>query len=285
MSRVIVSKITLTEEDEIIESDRNAAQILNTFFSNIVSNLKIAEYANCDPISENINDPVIKSIVKYRSHPSMHKIGEVCNRKQCSLFSFWHVGKEEILKEILSLDSTKVSQDTDIPRKVIKDNADIFSDFLLSGFNNSIKTSIFPSSLKQAIITPVFKKGDKNSKENYRPVSILPNISKIFERLLFKQISNFMEPLFSKQQCGFRKGYSTQYCLLSMLEKWKSAVDKGKYFGALLTDLSKAFDCISHELILAKLHAYGFSLRALRLIHSYLTNRKQRTKVNGNYSS
>ena len=94
-----------------------------------------------------------------------------------------------------------------------------------------------------------------------------------------------MEPLFSKQQCGFRKGYSTQYCLLSMLEKWKSAVDKGKYFGALLTDLSKAFDCISHELILAKLHAYGFSLRALRLIHSYLTNRKQRTRVNGNYSS
>ena len=70
-----------------------------------------------------------------------------------------------------------------------------------------------------------------------------------------------------------------------MLEKWKSAVDKGKYFGALLRDLSKAFDSISHELILAKLHAYGFSLRALRLIHSYLTNRKQRARVNGDYIS
>ena len=93
-----------------------------------------------------------------------------------------------------------------------------------------------------------------------------------------------MKPLFSKQQCGFRKGYSTQYCLLSMLEKWKSAVDKGKYFSALLTYLSKAFNCISHEHILAKLHAFGFSLRALRLIHSYLTNRKQRTKVNSKYS-
>ena len=94
-----------------------------------------------------------------------------------------------------------------------------------------------------------------------------------------------MEPFFSKQQCGFRKGYSTQYCLLSMLEKWKSVVDKGKYFGALLTDLSKAFDGISCELILAKVHAYDFSLRALRLIHSYLTNIKERTRVNGNYSS
>ena len=70
-----------------------------------------------------------------------------------------------------------------------------------------------------------------------------------------------------------------------MFEKWKSAVDKGKQFGAPLTDLSKAFGCISHELILAKLHAYGCSLRVLRLTHSYLTNRKQRTRVNGDYRS
>ena len=88
----------------------------------------------------------------------------------------------------------------------------------------------------------------------------------------------------SKYQCGFCKRYSTQHCLLAMLGKWKSAVDKGKSFGASLTDLSKAFDCLSHELLLAKLHAYGFSIAALRLIHSYLTNRKQRTKVNLSYS-
>ena len=92
-----------------------------------------------------------------------------------------HVDKEQIFKEILSLDSSKASQPRDMPTKIIKDNADMFSDFLLSGFNNSITTSIFPSSLKQAIITPVFKRGDKNLKENYRPVSILPNLSKIFE--------------------------------------------------------------------------------------------------------
>ena len=83
-----------------------------------------------------------------------------------------------------------------------------------------------------------------------------------------------------KYQCGFRKGYSTQHCLLAMLETWKSAVDKGKSFGALLTDLSMVFDCYSHELLLAKFHAYRFSIAALRLIHSYLINRKQRIKVN-----
>ena len=88
LSNKIVSreKVTLIEEDEIVESDINTAQILNTSFSNIVSNLKIAEYANCDPISDNINDPVIKSTVKYRNHSSILKIGEVCNRKQCYLF-------------------------------------------------------------------------------------------------------------------------------------------------------------------------------------------------------
>ena len=98
LSNKIVSreKVTLIEKDKIVESDVNTAQILNTFSSNIVTNLKIAEYANCDPISYNINNPVIKTIVKYCNHPSILKIGEVCNRKQCSLFSFSHVNKEEI---------------------------------------------------------------------------------------------------------------------------------------------------------------------------------------------
>ena len=94
-----------------------------------------------------------------------------------------------------------------------------------------------------------------------------------------------MESFLSKHQCGFREGYSTQHCLLFMLKKWKRAVDNGKVFGILLTDLSKAFDCLSHERLLAKLDAYGFSISALRLIHSYLANRKQRTKMNSSHSS
>ena len=105
-------------------------------------------------------------------------------------------------------------------------------------------------------------------------------MSKIFERCSFRQLYSFMTEFLSKYQCGFHKGYSMQHCLLVILENWKSAVDKGKSFGELLTDLSNAFDCLSHELLLAKLPAYGFSVAALRMIHSYLINRKQRTKVN-----
>ena len=102
---------------------------------------------------------------------------------------------------------------------------------------------------------------------------------------MFCQISSFMDSYLAKQQFGFRNGYSSQYCLLVMLDKWKNAVDKGKQFGALLTDLSKTFDCLSHELLIAKLNAYDFDLPALKLIQSYLSNRKRRTKINSTYSS
>ena len=97
-------------------------------------------------------------------------------------------------------------------------------------------------------------------------------------------MSGFFDNFLSEQQCGFRKRYSTQHCLLNLLEKWKRSVDKGKSFGALLTDLSKAFDCFDHELLTAKLNEYGFDLTALRLIYDYLSNRKQRTKID-KYSS
>ena len=97
---------------------------------------------------------------------------------------------------------------------------------------------------------------------------------------MFAQMSSLFDNFLSKQQRDFRKGYSTEQCLLDLLEKWKRAVYSGQMFGALLTDLSKAFDCLDHELLIAKLNAYGFSLPALKLVRDYLSNRKQRTKVN-----
>ena len=141
--------------------------------------------------------------------------------------------------------------------------------------NASVRSSKFHNELKEADIVTVHKKKSKLSKENYRPISILPNISKVYERCLYDQMSEFFD-IFSKYQCGFRKGYSAQHCLLVMIEKWKKIVDNGGAFGALLTDLSKAFDCIPHDLIIAKLEAYGFQIDALRLV--YLLSVKQKTK-------
>ena len=91
--------------------------------------------------------------------------------------------------------------------------------------------------------------------------------------------------VFSRYQCGFRKCYSAQHCLLAMIEKWRKIGDDEGVFEALLTDLSKAFDCVPHDLIIAKLEAYGFHIDTLKLIHDCLSNRKLRVKINDEYSS
>ena len=171
-----------------------------------------------------------------------------------------------------------------MPIRVVKEKAEYFAKIIYSQFNESINSSKFSLSFKLANMTPVFKNESRNHKNNYRPVHILPLISKVFEKIMNKQLSIYFEEILSKFQCGFRKGFSTQHCLLLMLEKWKRAVDNNKVFGALLTDLSKAFDCISHDLLIANLNAYGLSLSALKVVHSYLQNRKQRTKIGSSYS-
>ena len=205
--------------------------------------------------------------------------------KSGPVFTFNHITKEEVINEIKNLDASKSSQEDDIPTKIIKENSNIFSNFIYQSFNSMTDVCIFPTSLKLANTTPIYKKGSKNSKENYRPVSILPNISKIYERCLFKPISNYFEDIFSKFQCSFRQDLSSEYCLVFLIEKWKKSVDKGKTFAALLKDLSKAFDCLLHDLIIAKLNAYEFSLSAARLMQGYLSNRKQRTNINTAYIS
>ena len=169
--------------------------------------------------------------------------------------------------------------------QVMKDNIDIFSLKLSNDFNHSIEEGAFPSNLKNADVTPIHKKGDRTDKSTYRPVSILPAMSKIMERLILQQLHTFCDKILSKYQCGFRKHFSSQQCLILMLEKWKQTLDSKGVSGALLTDLSKAFDCLEHDLMIAKLNAYGFGYKALKIIRSYLVNRQQRVKVNSSYSS
>ena len=99
------------------------------------------------------------------------------------------------------------------------------------------------------------------------------------------QISAYMENFLSRFLCGYRKGYSAQHALLSMLEKWRKSVDNGGFGGGVLMDLSKAFDTLNHDLLIAKLHAYGFDTNSLSLVKSYFTDRWQRTKINASFSS
>ena len=192
--------------------------------------------------------------------------------------------KNTVIKEIKKLNSNKAVQDTDIPVKILKENAEFFVECIYLQFNEAIESPKFPDFFKFANITPAFKQASRNQKDNYRPISILPLISKIFEKLICSQLSNHFDNILSKFQCGFRRGYGPQHCLLLMIDQWKKAVDNNKIFGAVLTDLSKAFNCICHDLLIAKLNAYGLALPALKLIKDYLQNRKQRTKIGSSYS-
>ena len=114
---------------------------------------------------------------------------------------------------------------------------------------------------------------------------MLPSVSKIFERIIQKQFSDYVDELLSPYLCGYRKGFNTQYALLSLIEKWKKELDNKGYAGAILMDLSKAFDTINHELLITKLYAYGFSKDALKLINSYMSDRWQRAKIDKSFSS
>ncbi len=149
--------------------------------------------------------------------------------------------------------------------------------------NSSFDNGDFPKNLKLADVLPIFKSRDSTLKNNYRPVSVLPVISKLIERIM--QIKGYIDKYLSIHLCGYRKGYSTQHALIKLLERWKCSLDKKGFAGAVLMDLSKAFDCLDHELLIAKLYAYGFSKSSLNLIMSYLKDRWQRTKINTSFST
>ena len=169
--------------------------------------------------------------------------------------------------------------------KIIKDNIFyILSEFIFHNFNNSVFNATFPLWLKKADVIPVFTKKDQNNVENYRPVSILPNLSKMYESCLYDQMYKYFNHTLSKWQCGLRKGFSTQHSFLVMTEKRRKWLDKGRISGAILTDLCKAFDCILHDLLIAKLAAYDFNYQSLKIRDSFLSNWLLRTKINNAFS-
>ena len=142
----------------------------------------------------------------------------------------------------------------------------------------------FPITLKNANVTPVHKKDDPTDKTNFRPVSVLPLLSKVFERVIYNQLGKYMDTFLNKLLCGFRKAHSTQHALFKLLQRWQKELDNSGLVGTILMDLSKSYDCLPHHLIIAKFEAYGLSKSSLSLLLDYLTSRKQRVKIGSSYS-
>ena len=251
------------------------ANLFNNYFINITSTLKLKQ---SPPKFPSIPD----LLIYYRDHMSIKKIKETY--KITDKFHLKEVSSEEVKKVIKSLNKKKSAISSCIPVKVLLDSVDTYLPIFTDIINSSIRNCTYPEELKLAEVTPLFKKADPFDKVNYRPVSLLSHVSKVYERIIFNQISTYFEPYFSSFLTDFRKNHNTQHSLLKILELWKEALDKGRSVGAIFMDLSKAFDTLNHDLLIAKLKAYGFSENSLNYIQSYLRNRLQRTNVDNNFS-
>ena len=277
------SKITLIENDTIISNDKEVAETLNDYFVSITDSLGLAENSEVISSTEGVSDPIDRAIIKYSNHPSIRKIRSFAQND--NFFELQKVSLEQMHTEIGRLNPKEATTFNNIPAKVLKSSSEICSESLQLIFNDCVQNGLFPDLLKLADVTSLHKTEEKTRKKNYRPVSVLPTVSKVFERLLDKQIISYMVPYLSSLLCGFCKVYDAQHALVRMLEKWKTSLDNRENVGAILMDLSTAFDCIKHDLLLAKLDAYGFNCEALRLVNSFLENRHQRVKINGSFST
>ena len=188
-----------------------------------MAKLEIEPFIPTDTDS-NTNETIEDIIEKYKSHPSIIKIKE--NVSDHCTFSFTDTTPLNLQNEIALLDMKKASVDDDIPVKTLKTCSEISAKCLCAIFNESKNLQDFPSALKLANVIPIHKKEEKTLSKNYRPVSLLHVVSKLFEKIIYKQINSYIEKFLSPYLLGFKKGHSIEQCLLNMLETWKKAADE-----------------------------------------------------------
>ena len=277
--------IRLKENGKMVSDKKQIAEILNNYLLESVEYLEVERYMPTIVIdrSENNENRIDDIIQKFKDHPSIRKINEnVVFEKR---FEIKDITEEDMFEKIIKIDASKACMKDDIPPKVILGIADIISSPMTKMFNNSKKSEKYPKPFKTADVTGLPKTRDKQNKKKYRPVSLTPIFSKVFERHISEQVLEYANSFLSPYMFGYRKGHSTEQCVMVMIEMWKKALDEQKVAGAVLTDLSKAFDCLPHDLLVAKLYAYGFEKSACNFILDYLSDRIQRTKIDGEYSS
>ncbi|CAM1302576.1 Uncharacterised protein r2_g1254 [Pycnogonum litorale] len=259
-------KIYLEIGNRFITDQLQVSTAFNEHFTSVASTI-VSKLPNCDiPLSEDIT--------------------ELYTNRVCSGLEFHQVSINDVHKVLKSLKNSFDSDPSSISAKFLKDATSILPS-ITQLLNKCITDCEFPNELKIARVIPIFKKGSKLSCSNYRPISILNCLSKVFERIIFNQIYEYINcnNLLYPFQSGFRPSYSTETALINLIDMIRCNTDKGEYTGLLLLDLEKAFDTVNHTILLSKMEAMGFSSSSINLIRSYLNNRIQFCSVNGIESS
>lgn len=191
---------------------------------------------------------------------------------------------DDVLKILLTLDENKNGGPDRIPNIFWKRTSKHIALPLCIIFNKSLTTGIFPQTLKEAFITPIFKKGDSSLITNYRPVCMLNTISLVFEKIVLGILHQYTDGKIVQQQHGFTKNKSTGSNLVEFTEYVSIALDEGFEVHVIITDFSKAFDCVNHRKLLKKLSTLGMPLVLLKWFESYLSNRSLSVVFNGQRS-
>jgi len=283
-------------------------QYYEKYFDNDINNKNLWKFVNDTKAKNNIineiqvNDKTVNSSISISNafnnyfstigsklaaniHPKHNFSIYLKNPKPCK-FSLDFSTSIEIKKIIDTLKNTNSCGIDDIPMKLIKQNSELLSFVISHLINISILDGDFPSCFKTAKIIPLHKKGSKNLASNYRPIAILSNFSKIFEKFICQRLTIYFETnnLLYEHQFGFRKYHSTTHALMSVNDLICKSLGNKKLLLGIFLDLSKAFDTVDNEILCKKLTFYGIENKEHRLINSFLSNRKQVTFINNTIS-
>uniref|UniRef100_A0A8C6TJ76 Reverse transcriptase domain-containing protein n=1 Tax=Neogobius melanostomus TaxID=47308 RepID=A0A8C6TJ76_9GOBI len=252
------SEVVLQIESQLVKDPATVAMEFNNFFKDSVS-----EISQLFILHENVTYPVNES---------------------SPIFTMAEINETEVASIIKGLKNSKAKDVYGIDANFIKAHKDILVCPITRMINMSIRHSIVPTAWKVATITPIFKSGNKNNVNNYRPISILPIISKILEKWVAKQLTTHLDkghtPL-HPMQFGFRAKYSTESAINLFLEKVKHDLDYCPVVGAVFLDLKRAFDTVDHQILLSRLTKFNFSEQAVSWMKSYLSTRTHCVTVSG----
>ncbi len=245
-----------------INDSETMSNSFNSFFTNVATSLKEnTTYSDFPEINEYVNKKVPKEM----------------------FFNIPYITEEKVCKMLNDLDTSKATGLDNLGPRLLKMSANVIYPVIHHLINLSIKESTIPNCWKLAKVNPFFKSGSAQDVNNYRPISILPTLSKLIEKHVHDSFMAYLNHynLLSKSQSGFRKNHSCETALVSMLDKWIKALNEGKFVGVIMIDFRKAFDLVDFDILIRKLKIYKCSDHTINFFKSYLYDRKQVVNLNG----